>query len=399
MGYSEWKKYRLKDICEKIASGATPTGGKENYLSAGEYALIRSQNVLDFAFSYNGLAFINEEQANKLKNVTLVKDDVLLNITGDSVARVCQVPFNLLPARVNQHVAIIRPNKGILDNSFLKYYLLNPAFKSHLLNLSSVGATRNAITKGMIEDLDIVIPNSKTQNKIACILSSLDDKIELNRQTNQTLEAIAQTLFKEMCVPNGGELPEGWKLGKVSEVCEVNKNTINKKNDFFEWIDYVEISEVSKGIIGHLTRYLTGEEPSRAKRKLTHGDTVLSTVRPDRGSYFLSVDPLKTDIVSTGFAVFTPTKVPFSFLYLFLIDEANIKYYGHLANGGAYPAINPNVIMNMNMVIPNEKVLDEFHRIVEPLLLKFYENENENKILSTFRDILLPKLMKGEIEI
>lgn len=397
MSFDEWKEYKLGDLCTKIGSGATPRGGKEVYLDEGEYALIRSQNILDFTFSYDGLAFINEEQANKLNNVILEIDDVLLNITGDSVARVCQVPNTLLPARVNQHVAIIRPSKSILDNSFLKYYLLNPNYKAHLLNLSAAGATRNAITKVMIEDLNITLPNIKIQKNIASFLSSLDEKIELNRQTNQTLETIAQTLFKEMCLPKGDELPEGWKNGKLSEVCDVNKNTLNKKVDSITWLDYIEISEVSKGIISNVTRYVLGEEPSRAKRKLKHGDIVLSTVRPDRGSYFLAINPAPTDIVSTGFAVFSPLKVPFSFLYLFLTDEVSLKYYGHVANGGAYPAINPNVILNMDLIIPYKEVLSKFHEIVEPMLFQINQNEQENKILASIRDGLLPKLMSGEI--
>src|SRR5690606_17552184 len=100
---------RLGDHCLKIGSGATPRGGKDTYLSSGPYALIRSQNVHNAGFSAAGLAFISEAQAQQLRNVEVIADDVLLNITGDSVARACQVDPDVLPARVNQHVAIIRP--------------------------------------------------------------------------------------------------------------------------------------------------------------------------------------------------------------------------------------------------------------------------------------------------
>ena len=106
MSSSEWKTFKLADACTKMGSGATPRGGKEAYLDDGPVALIRSQNVLDYSFSYDGLAYIDEGQATQLSNVEIVKDDVLLNITGDSVTHVCQVPPQVLPARVNQHVAI-----------------------------------------------------------------------------------------------------------------------------------------------------------------------------------------------------------------------------------------------------------------------------------------------------
>lgn len=185
-----WKTYKLSEITSKIGSGATPRGGKGAYKDSG-ISLIRSQNVLDFTFSTDGLAFIDEKQAAKLKNVEVESKDVLLNITGDSVARVCQVPGELLPARVNQHVAIIRADNKILDPDFLKYSLLTYKNKNELLNLSSAGATRKAITKSMIEDFEITIPSLPEQKAIASILSAIDDKIENNLAMNKNLEDMA----------------------------------------------------------------------------------------------------------------------------------------------------------------------------------------------------------------
>jgi restriction endonuclease S subunit len=245
---SEWKEYRLADHCMKIGSGATPRGGSNTYMNKGKYALIRSQNVLDFNFSYNGLAYISEEQAKKLNNVLVEEEDILLNITGDSVARVTQIPKELIPARVNQHVAIIRPNPKRLNPQFVKYFLLNPNFKEYMLMLSSSGATRKAITKGMIEDFIIIAPVIEEQTAIAEILSSLDDKIELNNEINKNLEDLAQALFKHWFVDfefpdengqpyksSGGELvesvigliPNGWKIVKNSDACEISDFVAN----------------------------------------------------------------------------------------------------------------------------------------------------------------------------
>src|SRR5271165_2310214 len=111
-------------------------------------------------------------------------NDVLLNITGDSVARCCQVTKDILPARVNQHVAIIRPRPDELDARFLRYVLVSPSMQSHLLALASAGATRNALTKAMIESLEVPAPALPVQKAIAHILGTLDDKIELNRRMN-----------------------------------------------------------------------------------------------------------------------------------------------------------------------------------------------------------------------
>src|ERR1700737_1701672 len=132
---------RLGDACTKIGSGATPRGGKEAY-KGGATTLIRSQNVYNHKFERNGLAYINDKQASELANVVLRAGDVLLNITGDSVARCCQVPADVLPARVNQHVAILRPRPEKLDAQFLHYVLVSSTYQARLLALAAAGATR-----------------------------------------------------------------------------------------------------------------------------------------------------------------------------------------------------------------------------------------------------------------
>ena len=181
---------QLREITSKIGAGATPTGGKNSYHSQG-ISFIRSQNVHDFKFSLDGLAFIDEKQAKELNSVTVEENDILLNITGDSIARVCVVPNKILPARVNQHVAIIRCKSNV-DCHYVFYYLEN--LKPYLLKICGVGGTRNALTKEAIEKLEIHLPEISTQQKIASVLSALDSKIELNNRINAELEAMAKTL-------------------------------------------------------------------------------------------------------------------------------------------------------------------------------------------------------------
>jgi type I restriction enzyme S subunit len=170
-------------------------------LARGQFALIRSQNVYNDGFHHDGLAYIGEQHAAELANVEVLSADVLLNITGDSVARACQVDSAVLPARVNQHVAIIRPDQDRLDPCFLRYFLVSPEMQTKLLSWAGSGGTRNALTKAMIESFDIVAPeNIHEQRAIAHILGSLDDKIELNRRMSATLEAMARALFKSLFV-------------------------------------------------------------------------------------------------------------------------------------------------------------------------------------------------------
>ena len=129
-----WVKIRLGEVCTKIGSGATPRGGSSVYLENGEIALIRSQNVYNDGFRRDGLAFISPEHAEQLCNVEVQPHDVLLNITGDSVARCCQVDSSVLPARVNQHVAIIWPDPDRLDARYLRYFMVSPQMQSLMLS-------------------------------------------------------------------------------------------------------------------------------------------------------------------------------------------------------------------------------------------------------------------------
>ena len=141
--HNGWLTVELGGVCTKIGSGATPRGGKDVYLDEGPYTLIRSQNVYNDGFHHEGLAFIGEHHADQLQNVEVFEKDVLLNITGDSVARICQVAPDVLPARVNQHVAIIRPDSVNLDPGYLRYYLTSPEMQTMLLSWAGSGGTRN----------------------------------------------------------------------------------------------------------------------------------------------------------------------------------------------------------------------------------------------------------------
>lgn len=168
-----WVEKKLSDITTKIGSGATPKGGNQSYKKIG-ISLIRSMNVYDDGFYYTKLAFIDELQAKNLSNVTVEKEDVLLNITGASVARCCVVPDDILPARVNQHVSILRCNKDLICPRLLQYILISPLNKNLLLNVGeSGGTTRQAITKSQLLKYSISFPESiESQNKLVKSLSS-----------------------------------------------------------------------------------------------------------------------------------------------------------------------------------------------------------------------------------
>ena len=157
-------------------------------------------NVHDNGFREKGLAFIDDEQAKKLDNVTIQENDVLLNITGASVARCCIVDKNYLPARVNQHVSILRLKDEMLPK-FLHYYLISPTIKAELLQSSSGGATREAITKTMLEEFKVPVVSLSQQEKIVTYLDEISQKIKkiksVQKEKMQNLVALKASILDQ----------------------------------------------------------------------------------------------------------------------------------------------------------------------------------------------------------
>lgn len=189
-----WSIVPLSKICSKIGSGATPKGGNSSYRMSG-ITLIRSLNVHDYNFRFKDLAFISEAQATKLDNVQVEARDVLLNITGVSVARCCRVPQNVLPARVNQHVSIVRLKSEINSSCYLLCTLCSSNSKSRLLGTSNAGSTRQAITKSDIEDFEIVLPEATIRADFESIIDDVFTFKESLNMQNEKLSAIQELLL------------------------------------------------------------------------------------------------------------------------------------------------------------------------------------------------------------
>lgn len=190
-----WSHEILVQLTDKIGSGATPRGGKEVYLEEG-VALIRSQNVYDSLFVWDGLARISDEAATQLKGVTVQEDDVLLNITGASILRTCVVEPDVLPARVNQHVAIIRAKAGVPPR-FIHMHLLRPDIKSYLLGLNA-GASREAITKAHIESLAVLTPGPELLAAFQTATDPLFRQVQRFAQQMRVLGELRDTLLPKL---------------------------------------------------------------------------------------------------------------------------------------------------------------------------------------------------------
>lgn len=387
---------KLADICQKIGSGATPRGGKEAYRAEG-IALVRSQNVLDFSFSSDGLAYINDEQADKLRNVELQSGDVLLNIIGDSVARACLMDDDYLPGRVNQHVAIIRVDESKAVNSYLLYYL--QWRKSHLLQLASAGATRNALTKGMIEQLEIDLPSLDEQRKVVGILGSIQNKIKLNHEINDNLEQQAATYFQELFINNANPV---WQISTISDLGTVVGGSTPSKtkpeyytNNGIAWITPKDLSINKSKFISHGENDITELGLKNSSATVMPKGTVLFSSRAPIGYIAIASNEVTTN---QGFKSVIPySEIGTAFVYFFL--KHSLPVIESAASGSTFKEISGSAMKNIPAIIPDRNTLDQFNSFCAPIFAQQKILEEQNHSLAMLRDSLLPKLMSGAIDI
>jgi type I restriction enzyme S subunit len=324
-------------------------------------------------------------------------------------------------------MVLLRPDSAKIDPRYLLYTLQSNDVQHEIGVNEGTGSTVSNLRIPLLEALPIPSRPLSEQRAIAHILGTLDDKIELNRRMNETLEAMAQALFKSWFIdfdpvrakaegrdpglskpladlfPDSfedselGEIPKGWAVGVLADLSALNPEVWSKHTRPSE-INYVDLSNTKWGRIENVTLYTAGDAPSRAQRVLRPADTIIGTVRPGNGSYALISESGLTG--STGFAVLRPRDADYvEFVYLAATSSDSIDTLAHLADGGAYPAIRPEVVAEMLIVQPTEDVLARFSSITKPIVDKIARNENETRTLATLRDTLLPRLISGQVRV
>lgn len=368
---------RLGDVCEKIGSGATPRGGKEAYKETG-IPIIRSQNVHDWAFQSSGLAFLDDEQAKALANGEVHSNDILLNITGDSVARACEVPAEHIPARVNQHVAIIRAGKEINPTYLLAFLQFK---KAELLNLASSGATRNALTKKMIENLDINLPSRKKQDSVATLLDSIQSKIAINAQLNDYLSSLCEAIAEKYCKDCNSTLRD--------ICCQIT--------DRVDYTDaklgtYISTESLIQGKRG---RQQASSLPTAGKvNKYKAGDTLISNIRPYfKKIWYASFEGTCSNDVLV-FRAKNPHNAPY--LHACLRQDSFFDYVMQGAKGTKMPRGDKKQMMGFRV---SDSCSSEDLLLLDSAIRQKSSNESETVEIQTLRDTLLPKLMSGEIDV
>lgn len=330
------------------------------------------------------------------------------------------------PTTFESHIIRVRIDRKRASPEFY-YYLLRSSYGRALIQtIVEQGAGASGIRGSDLSNLLVPLPAIDTQIAIAETLAFLDDKIDLNRRMNETLEAMARALFKDWFVDfgptkakmegrapylapeiwnlfpdrldNDGK-PEGWKYGTLSDLAETNSESwTNNKHP--EFVDYVDLSNTKWGTIESVSRLAWTKAPSRARRIAKVGDTIIGTTRPGNGSFaYISQSGLT---ISTGFAVLTPKKTLYQdFVYVAASAPSNINRLANLADGhgGAYPAVKPSEVAETEVAIASEQVFVKYAEIASEMRNKIETAKLESRSLSQTRDFLLPKLMSGEVRV
>jgi type I restriction enzyme S subunit len=396
-----WKTYKLSEVIQIIGGGTPKTSIPEFWNGSIPWLSVKDfQGEQKFVFQTEKT--ITEEGLKKSSTKILPKGAIIISARG-TVGELAVLEKEMT---FNQSCYGILPNNKT-DNNYL-YYLLKQKIRE--LQGLSYGSVFDTITTKTFDGLDVYLPPLPEQTQIANILSAIDDKIENNLAINKTLEDMAMALYKHWFVDFGpfqegefmdselGLIPKGWEVKRLEEVVQVNSNSI-KKDKEPKIINYIDIASVKEGWVEEIKTIKYEDAPSRARRIISDGDIIWSTVRPNRKSRFLALGFSENTIVSTGFVVMSPILISYSYLYLCSCTKDFVDYLVSRATGSSYPAVTGKVFEEYEILIPEKAILDRFSIIVEPMFLHSSSNDIENQTLTNLRDTLLPKLISGEVRL
>lgn len=361
---SEWKEYKIKNITSRITSGGTPKSSEASYYD-GTIPWLNTKEI-NFNRITKTERYITEEGLNNSSAKWIPKGSVIIAMYGATAAKVA---YSLIDLTTNQACCNLIIDEDKANSQFVYYYIQSSY--EELLNLAC-GAAQQNLSVGVIRDFPIYLPPLDEQKRIASILSSLDDKIDLLNRENATLEAMAETLFRQWFIE---EAKENWEEGKLGDLIEVKYGKDHKK---------LQDGNIPVFGSGGIMRY--------ADTALYDKESVLIPRKGSLNNVMYINEPFWT--VDTMF--YTEMRRPNIAKFIYHImkgqDLANMNV------GSAVPSMTTEVLNNIPLDIPSQDVFDKFEDSVVPLYNKKEQNNKQIKTLIHTRDGLIPKLMSDEVK-
>lgn len=392
---NNWSILDAQSYCIKVADGTHDSPKQKKY---GKL-LVTSKNLKNGQLDLTSAYYISVSDFDEVNRRSMVdKWDVLLSMIG-TVGEICLIKND--PDFAIKNVGLFKCGDEI-KAKWLYYFLRSSLGKNYLLGKLN-GTTQKYITLGELRKFPIVMPPLPEQRAIAVVLSSLDDKIELLREQNKTLEETAQVIFQEWFGKYGvdDELPEGWRVGKIYDLINILSGFAFKSSDFVEGGKYglVTIRNVQDGSFVQDTKDRLDVIPSKTPDycRLKTGDILLSlTGNVGRICHVVGENYLLNQRVAK---LQSKNDKDFSFAYLFFRQESMIGLLENISAGTAQQNLSPIKTGEIEMVIPTREKLDRFAEITNPIIEKILSNLQQIQTLSTLRDTLLPRLMRGEVRV
>ena len=395
---SEWKECKLEEVAENFAMGPFGSNIKaENFKESG-VPVIRGSNLNFFRYVGGNFVFLNEEKADQLKSSNCFPRDLVFTHRG-TIGQVGIVPEGKYQRYVvSQSGMKLSVKKSCLDHLFLFYFFKSRIGQHELLqNESQVGVPSISSPLTSLKSVTILLPPLPEQRAIASVLSSLDDKIDLLHRQNKTLEAMAETLFRQWFVE---EADEGWEEKPLSFYGNIicGKTPSKKVKSYFNGdIPFIKIPDMH----GNVFLFDTSDSLTEAGKQ-----SQLNKTLPQKSicvSCIATVGLVSLNAKESQTNQQINSMVPdedYYRYYLYLKMRSSYDLLHSMASGGtATLNLNTGDFSNIPVLYPDQSVLETFHREIEPLFNKIYFNQSQIRTLEKMRDTLLPKLMSGEVKV
>ncbi len=393
---SEWKQIVLSEITTKVTDGAHHSPSEYK----GGCPMFSVKDMQEQGFNYNDAKTISKEDFTKLISSGCQPqiDDILIAKDGSvlkHIFRVKEKPDYVLLSSI----AIIRPDKKMVDPSFLVYAIKEPSTKDLILTNFVGGSGVPRIVLKDFKQIELPIPDIDTQTAIASVLSSLDDKIDLLHRQNATLEKMAETLFRQWFVE---EAKEEWEEVKITNLFDVRDGTHDspKQKEFGKKL--ITSKHLSKYSIDFESAYYISEEDFEQinkRSKVDTNDILFSMIGTIGIIYLEQSDVIDYSIKNIGLFKTSQNLLWKYFTVLWLKSDLGKEFIYENRSGSTQEYISLGSLRNIFFYFPSLETVENFNKEVEPLFQKIKSNQNQIRTLTALRDTLLPKLMSGEIKV
>ncbi len=402
----EWKSYKLDDVCDLIPGFAFKSGDFGDYTNK----VIKIGDIQPPYVNYSSMIGINIQpyDSNKLEKYLVKKGDFVLAMTGATIGKIGKY-INETPAYLNQRVLLFKPHTDV-NKDFIYFTLQSPSFQKYIINHIDSETAQPNISGRSISGYEVYLPSRREQDRISDILISLDNKIELNNRINHNLEQQAQALYKSWFVDfepfkdgkfvesEMGLIPEGWRVGILSELGDIVAGGTPSKTrpDYYidhgiAWLTPKDLSIKCNKFTarGEIDITETGYKNSSAK--LMPKGSVLFSSRAPIGYITIA----KNDICTNqGFKSVVPTYAGTAYIYYWLLS--NTENIEAQASGSTFKEASGALMKSFPALVPPKDILKSFEKELKPILRKQELIEEESSNAEQMRDILLPRLMSGE---